>query len=171
MTPRRTLRTQARGNVRGGPRAGLRSGLRSGLREVHRGFSLIEILTVLAIVAVMATLTLPGFRDQVMKGRRAEAREALQSIQLAQERFRSRSPQYAARLEDIGQPSTTKGGLYRLRVVQADATRYRVEAVAQGSQSGDRRCRVLTLRLELGTVVTTGLDEQGVEQTETCWPQ
>jgi type IV pilus assembly protein PilE len=137
----------------------------------RRGFSLIEVLTVLAIVAVLATLALPGFRDQVLKGRRAEAREALQAIQLAQERFRSRSPRYTERLEDLGQPATSRGGLYRLRVVQADATRYQVEAVAQGNQSGDRRCRVLTLRLELGTVYTTGFDEQGAEQVDTCWPR
>jgi type IV pilus assembly protein PilE len=137
----------------------------------HRGFSLIELLTVLAIVAVLATLTLPGFRDQVMKGRRAEARDALQAIQLAQERFRSRHPRYTDRLEDIEQPATTNSGLYRLRIVQADATRYRVEAVAQGSQTGDVRCRVLTLRLEAGSITTTGFDAQGVEQPDACWPQ
>ncbi|WP_431286844.1 type IV pilin protein [Roseateles chitinivorans] len=137
----------------------------------QRGFSLIELLTVLAIVAVLAALTLPGFRDQVMKGRRAEAREALQTIQLAQERFRSRSPRYADRLEDLGQPATTRSSLYRLRIVQADATRYQVEAVAQGNQLGDRRCRVLTLRLELGATTSTGFDDQGVEQATACWPQ
>ncbi|OWQ45876.1 hypothetical protein CDL60_18695 [Roseateles noduli] len=136
-----------------------------------RGFSLIELLTVLAIVAVLAALTLPGFRDQVMKGRRAEAREALQTIQLAQERFRSRSPRYADRLEDLGQPATTRSSLYRLRIVQADATRYQVEAVAQGNQLGDRRCRVLTLRLEFGATTSTGFDDQGVEQAAACWPQ
>lgn len=137
----------------------------------RRGFSLIEVLTVLAIVAVVGALALPGFRDQVLQGRRAEAREALQAIQLAQERFRSRSPRYADRLEDLGQPATTKGGLYRLRIAQADATRYQAEAVAQGAQSADRRCRVLTLRLELGTTSTTGFDDHGAEQVQACWPQ
>lgn len=169
--PRMTARTNVRMNMRQGMRKGMRKGMREGKSMGRRGFSLIEILTVLAIVAVLAALTLPGFRDQVMKGRRAEAREALQEIQLAQERFRSRSPRYADRLEDIEQPATTKGGLYRLRLVQADATRYRAEAVAQGSQSTDLRCRVLTLRLELGAVYTTGFDEQGVEQADACWPQ
>ena len=137
----------------------------------RRGFSLIELLTVLAIVAVLATLTLPGFRDQVMKGRRAEARDALQTIQLAQERYRSRNPRYTDRLEDIGQPATTKSGLYRLRIVQADAARYRVEAMAQGGQAADARCRVLTLQLEVGSITTTGFDAQGVEQSNACWPQ
>nr|WP_297529261.1 type IV pilin protein [uncultured Roseateles sp.] len=136
-----------------------------------RGFSLIEALTVLAIVAVLAAVTLPGFRDQVLKGRRAEAREALQALQLAQERFRSRGPRYADRLEDLGQPATTPGGLYRLRITQADATRYQLEATAQGAQAADRRCRVLTLRQELGATSTTGFDDQGTEQADTCWPR
>ncbi|WP_431257718.1 type IV pilin protein [Roseateles chitinivorans] len=135
------------------------------------GFSLIELLTVLAILSVLAALTLPGFRDQVLKGRRAEAREALQSIQIAQERFRARHPRYADRLEDLEQSATTRGGLYRLRIVQADATRYQVEAVAQGNQSADRRCQVLRLRLDLGATTTTGFDDRGAEQADACWPQ
>lgn len=65
-----------------------------------RGFSLIEIVIVMAILAVLAVLTLPSFREHVLKGRRAEAREALLALQLAQERFRSGHPRYADRLED-----------------------------------------------------------------------
>lgn len=137
----------------------------------RRGFSLIEVLTVLAIVSVMATLAFPGFRDQVLKGRRAEAREALHTMQLAQERFRSRAPRYATRLDELEQPETTRNGLYRLRVAQADATRFRIEAVAQGSQSADRRCRVLALQLESGAIRAFGLDDRGAEQSDGCWPQ
>lgn len=135
------------------------------------GFSLIEVMAALAIAAVLAVLTLPGFRAQVLKGRRAEARDALHAVQLAQERFRSRAPRYADRLEDLGQPPMSRSGLYRLRIVQAEATRYTVEAVAQGSQAADRRCRVLTLRMDLGAVHLGGADEHGVDQSGACWPQ
>ncbi|MDH0866676.1 type IV pilin protein [Mitsuaria sp. GD03876] len=136
----------------------------------RRGFSLIEVLAVLAILAVLAALVLPGFRAQILQGRRAEAREALQAVQLAQERFRSRNPRYADRLEALEHPATTRSSLYRLRIVQADATTYTVEAIAQGTQGGDRPCRVLRLRLELGAIHTAGLDEQGAEQAA-CWPR
>ena len=136
-----------------------------------RGFSLIEIVVVLAILAVLAVLTLPSFREHVLKGRRAEAREALLAIQLAQERFRSGHPRYAERLEDLAQSSMTRSSLYRLRIAQADATRYTLEAIAQGSQTGDRRCQVLTLRLESGAVHTSGNDASGAEQADACWPR
>lgn len=139
--------------------------------RTRRGFSLIEMLVMLAILAVFAAFTLPGFRAQVLKGRRAEAREALQAIQLAQERFRSRNPRYAERIEELAQPETTRGNLYRLRISEAGTTRYTAEAVAQGSQLGDRSCRVLSLRLEHGAVHTTGRDERGSDQPGTCWPQ
>jgi type IV pilus assembly protein PilE len=55
--------------------------------------------------------------------------------------------------------------------VQADAVRHAVEAIAQGSQTGDKSCRVLTLRVEAGTVQTTGFDDRGTEQADACWPQ
>lgn len=136
-----------------------------------RGFSLIEIVIVMAILAVLAVLTLPSFREHVLKGRRAEAREALLALQLAQERFRSGHPRYADRLEDLAQSPLTRSSLYRLRIAQADATRYTLEAIAQGSQTGDRRCQVLTLRLEAGAIHTSGLDAGGAEQADACWPR
>ncbi len=136
-----------------------------------RGYSLIEVVAVLAILAALAALSLPGFRAHVLKGRRAEAREALHAVQLAQERFRSRSPRYAATLEELALTSATRSGLYQLRIIQADATRYAVEAVAQGSQTSDHPCQVLTLRVEAGTVETSGSDARGGEPAQACWPQ
>ncbi len=136
-----------------------------------RGYSLVEVVAVLAILAVLAALSLPGFRAHILKGRRAEARDALHAVQLAQERFRSRSPRYAATLEELALANTTRSGLYRLRIVQADATRYLVEAIAQGSQTSDHPCQLLTLRVEAGSVQTSGSDARGGEQAQACWPQ
>ncbi|OWQ92162.1 hypothetical protein CDN99_07400 [Roseateles aquatilis] len=139
--------------------------------QPRRGFSLIELVVVLAIIAVLATLALPGFRDQVLRSRRAEAREALQMLQLAQERFRSQAPRYAQRLEELGHAATSRNGLYQLRIVQADRTRYAMEAHATGAQTGDRTCRVLMLSLENGSVRATGFDDHGAERVDACWPQ
>jgi prepilin-type N-terminal cleavage/methylation domain-containing protein len=102
VKPPRKPRMTARTNVRMNMRQGMRKGMREGKPMGRRGFSLIEILTVLAIVAVLAALTLPGFRDQVMKGRRAEAREALQEIQLAQPAIRRPPRRHRAARDDEG---------------------------------------------------------------------
>lgn len=140
-------------------------------RSRARAFSMVELLAVLAIVAVLAVLTLPTFRDRVLQGRRAEARDALLAVQLAQERHRASHPRYADRLEPLDRPATTPSSLYRVRIVHADATSYAIEAKAQGSQASDRRCRVLALRMQAGEIQLTAFDDRGAEQADACWPR
>lgn len=135
------------------------------------GFSLIELMAAVAIAAVLTAVALPSFRQQVLKSRRAEAREALLALQLAQERHRSQHPRYADRLDALGQPELTRNGLYRLRITQAEATRYAIEAQAQGSQASDRACRTLGLRIADGSARPTAFDDRQQEQAAACWPQ
>ena len=104
-------------------------------------------------------------------GRRAEARDALLAVQLAQERHRASHPRYADRLEPLDRPATTPSSLYRVRIVHADATSYAIEAKAQGSQASDRRCRVLALRMQAGEIQLTAFDDRGAEQADACWPR
>jgi type IV pilus assembly protein PilE len=51
----------------------------AGLRR-QRGFTLVETLIVMAIVAILTSVALPSYRDQIAKGRRAEAKAALMEV-------------------------------------------------------------------------------------------
>jgi len=102
------------------------------------GFSLIELLTALAIVAILATVTVPSFSGLVAKSRRSDAVSALLKVQLAQERWRADHFSYAADLSDLGRTSSmSPDGYYRLRVTHADATGFLVVAQPLGPQQGD----------------------------------
>ena len=47
-----------------------------------RGFTLIELMIVVAIVAVIAAIAIPTYTEQVRKGRRADAARAVGQLQL-----------------------------------------------------------------------------------------
>ena len=51
----------------------------------NRGMTLVELLIVVAIVAVLASVVLPTWNSQVQKARRADARNTLMFVQVEQE--------------------------------------------------------------------------------------
>lgn len=60
-----------------------------------RGFTLIEVMITVAIVAILAAVAYPSYRDSVLKGKRAEARAALTDLLQQQERFITQRNSYA----------------------------------------------------------------------------
>ena len=67
-------------------------------REV--GFTLIELMIVVAVVAILALIALPMYSEQMRKGKRAEAAQALGDMQLRQESWRADHPTYGV-LDDL----------------------------------------------------------------------
>lgn len=55
--------------------------------KLHRGFTLIELMIVVAIVAILASIAYPSYTSSILKGRRAEGRTALAELLQQQERY------------------------------------------------------------------------------------
>jgi len=71
----------------------------------HKGFTLIELMITVAIVAILASVAYPSFIEQIVKGKRSECRSgALQTMQ-QQERYFS---QYNTYVESKAPPKTAK---------------------------------------------------------------
>lgn len=107
-------------------------------RSCVQGFSLIEIIITLAIVAILATITVPSFSGLVAKSRRSDAVSTLLQVQLAQERWRADQLSYASDLVALGwKHAESTDGYYSLRVKHADASGFLVTAQPRGVQQDD----------------------------------
>ena len=77
-----------------------------------RGFTLIELMIVVVIMGVLGTLALPAYRDHVLRSQRVEAKVALSTLAVAQERFFSVHHRYASRIASLG-PAANLVDLYK----------------------------------------------------------
>ena len=62
----------------------------------HAGFTLIELMIVVAIVAILASIAYPAYTSSVLKGKRAQARTALAEMMQQQERYMTQRNTYLA---------------------------------------------------------------------------
>jgi type IV pilus assembly protein PilE len=120
----------------------------------HTGFTLIELMTVIAIIAIIMAIAIPAYTEQVRKSRRADASRFVGELQLSLERWRAENPCYGP--SGGACPTYTASGTYpvaptaavsphyTIAIGNASPTGYRVTATPAGAQVGDR-CGVLTL--------------------------
>ena len=64
--------------------------------------TLVELLIVVAIVAILASVALPSWNSQVQKARRADARNTLTFVQVEQEKYRADTGSYAPSMTALG---------------------------------------------------------------------
>jgi type IV pilus assembly protein PilE len=151
--------------------------------------TLIELMVVVAIVALLGAVATPLYLDSVRKGRRADGIAALNQLMLMQERYRANQPQYATHLrlnagamvgvgsgDDVGAATsvaTPGAGHYLLSIVSAGVTGYVVRAVGQGGQASDGNCTVLQVSVAEGQIdhasgATAALGNAAAANTA-CW--
>jgi type IV pilus assembly protein PilE len=110
-----------------------------------KGFSLIELMTVIAIIALLVALAIPSYTRYVLKANRGEAQQLLLNWANNQEIWRANDTDYATTGE-IAAPTHAK---FNFTITNRTATTYTLNATAQGGQADDEErgttCSPLTI--------------------------
>ena len=109
-----------------------------------RGFSLTELMVVVAAVAILAGIAYPSYQNYTLETRRSQAKAALTDAASQQEQFFLNFKTYAGAMTSMNMPTATTGGHYNLAVDSASITNYVLSATPVGAQAGDT-CGTLTL--------------------------
>lgn len=141
------------------------------MKSRQSGFTLIEILIVVAILGVLVAIALPAYQNSVIRSGRAEAKGELVQVASDQERYFSNFNTYITDALPLNTPTvadrdrTTQNGLYVISVAACAggviANCFLATATPQGAQTGDT-CTTLTL-------TNTGVRGATGDTVDECW--
>lgn len=144
--------------------------------SAQRGFSMIELMIVMVIAAILASIAVPSYQNFVTRTKRAQAKSLLLQVADKQEQFFLDNKRYAATMTDLGysanpfyidnsgdpQASSSTDSIYKIEFSATTNTTYTAAAVPQKAQaSNDSGCGTLSLS-------NTGLRDQSGSSTD-CW--
>jgi type IV pilus assembly protein PilE len=126
---------------------------------MHRGFSLIELVIALAIVAILAAIAFPSYATYMRKSVRADAQAFISDAANRQQQYLADRRQYAASMAalNVSTPASLSGK-YTFVIAAADGPppTFTITGTAAGDQVHDA-CPTLTV------------DSAGNRSPATCW--
>ncbi len=87
----------------------------SSLYKSSIGFTLLELMLVVVIIGILASIAYPSYRDFVLRAKRSEGKAALLKVQLAQEKYRANHINYGS-LAQLGLSTSSPTGYYNITV-------------------------------------------------------
>lgn len=127
--------------------------LRSRAARSLRGFTLMELMIAVVIVAILAAVALPLYTDQIRKGRRADAQSLLADIVAKQQQFLLDRRAYATSVTDPpasgGLSITIPGNVSAYYSISIETSNdpppsFKLTATPQGEQAKEK-CGTLTI--------------------------
>ena len=129
----------------------------------QRGMTWMELMVVIVVIGILAAIAYPGYRQQVLRTNRANAKTALTQTAQNLERCFTRTNTYVG---CVVLPFTTPEGTYQIsEAAAATATTFSLQAVPQGAQVADAQCANFTLTQTNARAVTGSL----AATPQRCW--
>ncbi len=114
-----------------------------------RGFTLIELVTVISVIAILSAIAYPTYHNVIRKGRRADVQQALMEAAQKQENYYAKNARYTSDLTQLGYPnrswndtrSASATTFYQIRVNNPNSCNllncYVLESRSLGDQAND----------------------------------
>jgi type IV pilus assembly protein PilE len=147
----------------------------------ERGFTLIEVMTVVVIIGIIAVIAYPQYTRYLVQARRADGQSALLQVAAQLEKYYSQCGAFTATVGSgsisgctgLGMPTNSAERHYTVAVtalgaagaVPAQTYTLTATPAAGSSQTGDTECAALTLT-NTGLKGTTGTFNATPER---CW--
>lgn len=143
---------------------------------MNKGFSLIELLIVLAISSILSAIAYAGYRDNLIRMHRSDGQGALLDLAIRMENYYSKNNTYQTATIGTGTPTdllanaASPEGWYLLSLSALTNSTYTLEATPLHSQANaDTRCQSLTFN-SLGVKgVSSGPAGKPTELAGACW--
>ncbi len=139
------------------------------------GFTLIELMIALVVVAILSAIAYPLYEHQIEESRRTEARTALTELAAREERYFATNNAYTSSANFLGYganswPITVGSGYFVLSKPSvnnsANPPYFLLTATAVGPQLGDTQCQQFTID---STGAEVSYDSSNGVSTSTCW--
>lgn len=145
--------------------------------RLGKGFTLIELMVVVSIIAILAFIAVPSYQQSVRKSCRNDARHAILEIASLQEKFYFQANQYSTDLSfsdgglNYSDAEESSEGCYVMAVVDCSTggdsmSCYRITATTIGVQALDSSCKTLSMD---SSGKKAALDDSSVDATAVCW--
>jgi type IV pilus assembly protein PilE len=129
------------------------------------GFSLIELMIVVAIVAILAAIAYPSYRAYVLKSNRTDAIRALTNDAQILQRCYSQTFKF-----DDGScpalPATSPNGYYTVASPTLTDSAYTLTATTTGAQAADTTCYQFKIDQ---TSKQSAINTSSADESTTCW--
>lgn len=151
------------------------------LRSGRQGFTLTELMVVVAVAGILAAVAYPSFTAMIQRGRRADAIKALTLIVQAEERYRSNRNSYTSELTgvdglNLDLPHVAEHYDIVVNGIGDSASLvngYVATATPKSSspQQSDTKCAVLSVTLDAARFSYSSVDSRQNDTSTVCWPK